>query len=279
MNRFLHSIEVMLLLFIAFVCIILDIGDAFNLFNFLPTSYILLALLFLSAVVLGTLASLLNDLSTLSKDIRRAAREDDIAYLQRAYMQVGENLRRVLGDGFFTGLLSPLQIALEEQVVHFREGNQFRLYYASTLKNYASETFLCSTTMKTFSIWLDTSISAANARFIKAGGKIRQIVFIKSGDDVSSVEFQKFVLHQKSIGVEIFIASMSMDTHVLMIELLRKDLFVGTRAPVAWEVFVDDSENIGLSVLIVNPSKIEDYRRVLDLAHQYTPEDAGPAIS
>src|SRR6266487_5153369 len=180
---------------------------------------------------------------------------------------------------FFTGLLSPLQIALEEQVVHFREGNQFRLYYASTLKNYASETFLCSTTMKTFSIWLDTSISAANARFIKAGGKIRQIVFIKSGDDVSSVEFQKFVLHQKSIGVEIFIASMSMDTHVLMIELLRKDLFVGTRAPVAWEVFVDDSENIGLSVLIVNPSKIEDYRRVLDLAHQYTPEDAGPAIS
>lgn len=264
-----HSVQSTILFLVATICIVLDVGDAFNLFNSLPASYISLLLLFLQALMLSSLALLLNHLADLSKDIRKSAREDDIAYLRRSYMQVGENLRLVLGDDFFTELLSPLQIALKEQEVFFRESTQFRYYYVSTLENYASETFLCSTTLKTLSLWLDPGISTINANFIKNGGKIQQIVFVKSEDNLSSTEFQQFLANQQSIGVDVSIATMTVDLHALMFEFLRKNIIVGARTTIAWEVFIDENGAIGPSKLMINPSKIDDHRRVLKLAHQY----------
>lgn len=272
-----RPLELILFPLVALICLVLEICDVLNLFSFFSSRYALEAILSVVALVLVTQGILRQHLEKVSEQAqnlqehlveinRQVHRPYQERLLTEVYTYVNPDLHKILGHEFFSDMVTPLCMAMQEHMVPFDERTDFYAYYVSTLQNFPQEAFVSITSIKTFRFWEASDVQSITAQFIKNGGKFQQIFVVKHGQDLALPEVQQFVRQQQAIGIDIVAATTSVA--IPLIELHSKNLIVGDTVDIVWDISMNDEGNVELSTLIADSSQIKDHRRRVKLARR-----------
>lgn len=257
MKRFTRLIEGMFVPVIAVICLLISLADFFGLFNLIPKDRIPLLTLLLVSLVLSSLSFVHSRHAEAQQDVQRLLAKIDTNYMGKVLHQIDPRLRKVLKDDYFIDILEFFQIAVEESKVQLNDAARFRFYFIHTLQSYPKSTFLSTASF----LWKDPAIEEVIAQFIKNGGKLEQILFVKDAEEISSSAFQALLARQQRLGANI-------QVHIVNAAAtpgdLKKNFVVESKGKIAWDLHVDEDGHIESSIIIANKHSTAGFCRIFE---------------
>lgn len=259
MSKLLHLIEVLLIPLIAMISMVVSLGDLFDIFHLVSTSRLPMLILLIMSMALGSLSFIQSKCNEMQREIESLSSKMDLERMSKLLGQIDPDLRKVLNDDYFLSKLGFLQTAVVESKVHLNEVAHFRFYFQQTLHCYPKATFFLTSSIATSYLWKDTDIENAFIHFIRGGGKVKQIFFVKSSEECNSPDVQAILEHQRDIDIEInVINSTSIPGD------LKKYFLVESERRLAWELSVDEEGHLREGVVIANKQIAADYCKVFE---------------
>jgi hypothetical protein len=258
MLKLARYIEGLLIPTVATICLLISLADLFDLLHFVGDRLPMLTFLLLS-LVMEYISNVHNKCITMHKDIQHLSSEVELTKLGRVVEQIDPHLRKVLEDDYFLDILNFLQMAVRESNVHVNDWARFRHYYVRTLQLSAKTTFLSASTSITSHLWKDPVIEAAMTRFIKRGGKIRQVFFLKDAKELALPDVQAALVRLQTIGIQVSIAS-----HTSTPNELKKDFIVEAKGKIGWELHLDGEGRVATSIVTTNQQKTVSYQKMFE---------------
>lgn len=252
-------IEVLFLPAIALVSLVVSLGDVFNLFHLIPAPQLPTIIMVIVSMGLGTLAVIVNKCNEIQSKLENLLSKAELEQMKEFIVQINPDLRKVLGDNFFADMFNTLQTALNESKVQVNDSSSFRLNFKHMLKAYPSATFLSTSSLATSYLWNEKDMEAALARFIRDGGKIKQIFFVRSLEEAASAEMQITLNLLKKIGITVRVVNCAS-----IPASLKQYFIVESRGKIGWEIPVNDQGYVGASVITGAPSVTTNYRKVFE---------------
>jgi hypothetical protein len=248
MSRFFSLLEKTLLPVAALISLAASLGDLSGFFRMLPSAQFSFLLLMITLLALGTAGFIQNRCAQIGRALVPLSGKTELNNMNEMIMQIDLNLRKVWGDDYFARMGNLLQTAIEERRV---EVNDFSFYFKQLLRAYPGATFLSTSSLSISHLWTNREVAQALTDFIRAGGRVKQIFFVKSLEDESSVEMRVALAHLEKIGVSVQIADYPCD--------LKNFFFVEARRRIAWEIPIDRQGRIGTSVVTADERTIARY--------------------
>jgi hypothetical protein len=233
-------IEGLLLPVISITALLLSLTDVFGFFPFLPTSRIPALTLSIVSLVLTSLMFIQRRSTEIQEQTQRLLSRMVLEQMTNEVIeQIDPALRKVFKDDYFKEVIGFLLTAVKESKVQVNDITRVRYYYIRTLRQYSKATFLSTQCLSSFNLWDDPVIEEATASFIKAGGKVERIVFVKDASELDSEQVEKTIERQRKIGVRVHI----INSAVIPADL-KKNFIVESRGRIAWDIHADNSEHI-----------------------------------
>ncbi len=254
MSRFFSLLEKILLPAVVVVSLVLSLGDLAGLFHMFPSAQAPFLLLMITLLALGTMGFIQNRYAQVGRDLALLLGKAELKRMDEVISHIDLNLRKVWGDDYFAHMGNLLQTAIEERRV---EVDDFGFYFKQLLRAYPQATFLSTNSLSISHLWTNKDIAQALTSFIRDGGHIRQIFFVKSLEDEASVEMRVALDHLKKIGVCVQVVGSS--EHACD---LKRFFFVGASKRIAWEIPIDEQGHIGASVVTADERTIAGYREI-----------------
>ncbi len=259
MTKFMRFIEVLLLPTIAIVSLVVSLGDIFNFFHLIAASQVPMIILVITSMGLGTLAAILNKSNETQGKLENLLSKAEMEQMEEIIMHINPDLRKVLGNNFFSGMFHTLQIAMKDSKVQVNDSSSFRLNFKRMLKAYSTATFLSTSSLATSYLWNEKDMEDALARFISEGGKIKQIFFVRSLEEAASAEMQVTLDLLKKIGISVRIVD---STRIPA--SLKQYFIVESRKKIGWDIPVNDRGHVGLSVITANAAVTANYCKIFE---------------
>ena len=259
MSKLLHFIEVLLIPSIAIISAIVSLGDLFNIFHLIPEGYMPMLTLLLVSMALGSLCFIQNKCNELRRDLERLLCRVELEYMKETITQIHPALRRTLNDDFFLDIVHFFHTVVNESKVRVNNSARFRFYFQRTLQTYPKATFLLTSSLATSYLWEDVEIEDALTSFIHAGGKIKQVFFIKGLSELTSQKVQDMLTHQQRIGIEVHIVDSTS-----IPDNLKQYFLVESRKKIAWEIPVEHAGHVGSSVITANKQATASYSTIFN---------------
>lgn len=244
---------------IAVVSLVVSLGGVFNFFHLIPTNQVPMLLLALLSMSLGTLATILNRCNEIRQKLEYLLSKAELEQMKAIMAQINPDLRKVLGDRFFANMFHTLQTAMQESKVQVNDSNSFRLNFKHMLKAYPTATFLSTSSLATSYLWHEKDMQEALARFIRDGGRIKQIFFVHSLEEAAKPEMQVTFTLLKEIGITVRIVN---SMHVPA--SLKQYFVVESRGKIGWDVSLSDQGHGGMSVITASSAVTSNYCKVFE---------------
>ncbi len=248
MTRLIKLIEELLFPIIAIASLLVSLADLFGLFHLIPAGTVPMLTLLLVSLALNSLVVIQKRTNEILE--RTQLLLSGIAIEQMAketIVQIDPCLRKVMQDDYFFDIVGFLSTAIKENKVPVNDIARLRYYYNRTLQCFPRAIFLSTNSVSAFSLWKDHAIEKATTDFIRNGGKMKQIFFVKKAQEHSLPATQTMIAHMQKMGVQLHVVN-GADTTVD----LKKNFIVESKGKIAWEVLVDDGEHVGSSILSAN---------------------------
>ncbi|MGB8346479.1 MAG: hypothetical protein WCD86_16460 [Ktedonobacteraceae bacterium] len=173
--------------------------------------------------------------------------------------QINLELRKVAGDDCFTSMFFSLQRAMNVREVQVSDLTTFRLDFKRLLKEYPRATLFSTSSLATFHLWSEKSLVEELTRFIHEGGGIKQILFVKSLEEMASVEIEAMIDLLNRIGITARIVnSTRLPFH------LKKHFIMESQKKICWEIPVNEQGQVGASVLTTDEQVIANYEKIFE---------------
>jgi hypothetical protein len=251
-------IEGLLIPIAAIIYLLISLADLFDLLRFVGDRLPLLTALLLSLVI-ASVSSVQRQYIEIHKDIQYLLSEVEIEKLGRIVEEIDPNLRKVLEDEYFLDILKFLRVAVRERKVPVNDWARFCHYYVRTLQVFSKTTFLSASTSITGHLWKDAVIEDAMARFIKRGGKVRLVFFLKDVKELVLPEVKEALARLQTIGIEVAIAF-----HASTPNELKKNFIVESKGKIAWEMHLDDEGRVTTSIVTTNQQQTASYQKMFE---------------
>lgn len=191
-------------------------------------------------------------------EIQTIQKANDIDRVKKLRGQLDPILEMVFGDHVSSELNGVIQ-AIESGKITLHSTDEFRLLYKETLRKFPKAEFCATSVPSKAYFWGDVAMEEAITKFIKDGGKMKRIFFLKSADDINSQEVKTIILKQLQMGVEVYI------TNGARIPAELNNLFlVDSQERLAWQVDIDSSHRISRVSATVKPNEIQSYVQNFD---------------
>jgi len=248
MSRFFSLLEKTLLPVTALISLAISLGDLSGFFRMLPSTQFSFVLLMITLLTLGTAGFIQNRCVQIGRALAPFTDKNELNTMNEMIKHIDLNLRKVWGDDYFARMGKLLQMAIEERRV---EVNDFSFYFRQLLRAYPRATFLSTSALSVSHLWTNREVAQALADFIQAGGRIKQVFFVRDLEDEASVEVRVVLAHLEHIGISVQIADHPCD--------LKGFFFVEARRKIAWEIPIDRQGRIGTSVVTADEQTIASY--------------------
>ncbi len=237
---------------IAFVCSIISYFSPFS--NFLTQNYIASTILFLVALILGSIASIQSKITELQQQLNHVSSTIEIEHMHASLKQMNPTLRKIFEDRLLH-LIGFFEEAVKDGKVIVDSGDEYRNYYISTLQAFPGATFYATSFLKVSYLWNDPVVEDALKDFIqKNGGKLTRIFFVRDSDDLNAPEIREVLDRLCKIGVEVhWIQSNSVFND------LKRNFLVEANGAIAWETFMYEDLHLGDCVATTNPQETQRY--------------------
>jgi hypothetical protein len=259
MAKFMRFIEVLLLPAIAIVSLVVSLGDVFNFFHLIPASQVPMIILVITSMGLGTLAVILNKCNEMQSKLESLLSKAELEQMKEIIAHINPDLRKVLGNNFFSGMLHTLQTAMKDSKVQVNDSSSFRLNFKHMLRAYPTATFLSTSSLATSYLWNEKDMEDALARFIYEGGKIKQIFFVRGPEEAASAEMQVALDLLKKIGITVRTVN---GTRIPA--SLKQYFIVESRRKIGWDIPVNDQGYVGLSVITADATVTTNYCKMFE---------------
>ncbi len=171
-------------------------------------------------------------------------------------------LHNVLGDAFFSDMLHALQTTMKEGKIQFNDLTNFRCFFMRILQAHPGAAFCATNSLATSHLWNERGMKEALKVFIRDGGTIEQIFFVKSLEEIASSAVETILDSLQEIGIKMSIASNE------QIPAGCERLFlVESTGKVAWELLVDDQGHMGF-VITTDQQATANYCQIFDQLKQ-----------
>ena len=259
MSKFLHFIEALLLPLIAIISFIVSVGNFFYIFHLVPPGDIPMLTFLLVSTALGSLCFIQNKCNEIHRDLQRLLSRIELEHMEEVIAQIHPNLRRVLNDEYFLDLVHFFHTVVNENKVLVNDFARFRFYFKRTLQAYPKAAFLLTSSLITPYLWDDAEIEDALASFICAGGRIKQIFFVKSSADLDLQDVQDILTHQRSMGIEVHAVNST-----FIPDNFKQYFFVDSRKKIAWKIPIDHIGHVGSGTITANKQATANYCTIFD---------------
>jgi hypothetical protein len=108
-------------------------------------------------------------------------------------------------------------------------------------------------------------MEVALTRFIREGGKIKQIFFVRSPEEAASAELQITLELLKKIGITVRIVN---STRIP--SSLKQYFIVESRRKIGWDIPVNDQGHVGLSFITAAPAVTANYCKMFETLWEST---------
>ncbi len=258
MLKLARYIEGLFIPIVAITCLLISLADLFDLLRFVGDRLPMLTFLLLS-LVLASISSVQRQYIEIHKDIQYLLLEIEIEKLGRVVEQIDPHLLKVFEDEYFLNVLKFLQVAVRESKVAVNDWARFRHYYIRMLQLFSKTTFLSASTSITGYLWKDTVVEDAMAQFIKRGGKIRLVFFLKDAKELALPEVQAVLARLQTIGIQVSIAS-----HTSTPNELKKNFIVESKGKIGWEMHLDSEGRVITSTVTTSQQKTAIYQKMFE---------------
>jgi len=242
-SKLARFIEELLLPVIAAAALLVSLADLFGLFSLVPVSRIPMLTLLLVSLVLNSLILIQRRLAMIYERTQRPFSKIELEQVaEEMIAQIDTDLRKVFKDDYFLDVVGFFLTAIKESKVPVSDITRLRYYYIRTLRNYSKATFLSTQCLEASLLWEDHVIEEATATFIRNGGKIKRIIFVKDAQELALQETRAIIERQRRIGVQVCIVNSSITPTDL-----KKNFFVESKGKIAWEMQVNNG-HLGATV-------------------------------
>lgn len=265
MMKFMRLIEGLLLPTVAVISLVVSLGGMFNLFHFVPANQVPMLILALLSMDLGTLAIILNKSNEIQNKLENLLSKAEMEQMKAIITQISPDLRKVLGDAFFANMFHTLQMAMKDSKVQVNDSSSFRLNFKRMLKAYPNATFLSTSSLATSYLWNEKDMEEALARFIREGGRIKQIFFVRGPEEAAKPEVEITLALLKKIGIDVRIVD-----RLRIPADLKQYFIVESRRKVGWDISVNDQGHGGMSVITAAPTTTSKYHKTFETLWEST---------
>jgi hypothetical protein len=181
---------------------------------------------------------------------------NDIERIRRIRERLDPRFDSVFGK-HITKSVDNLVTAVQRGKLELSDQYEFRSLYKETLENFPNSEFLATSIPSKSYFWRDPSIDEAIARFIKNGGKMRRIFFVKDREVQKNSEAWEIMARQEAMGVHVYIAYAD--------EVPReyyKLFLVESRRKFVWSVEIGVKNEITTVVGESDPDAVEQYFKI-----------------
>jgi hypothetical protein len=259
MSKFIRFIEALLLPAIAITSLVISLGDMFNIFHLIPAGQIPVLTLLLISMALGSLSFIQNKFNEMQRDIEKLLSKAELERIDKIILQINPELRKVLSDEFFANIPILLKIAMKEHRVQVNDLTNFRFPFKHMLQSYSRATFLSTSSLATSYFWNDSEIVQALTCFIRGGGKIKQIFFVKDLEEMASMEMKVALDILQKIGISVKVVNSAN-----IPPELKKYFFVESRKKIAWETPIYNQGHVGPSVVTSDEQTTTNYYKIFE---------------
>ena len=260
MSRLTKFIEELFFPILAAVSLLISVADLFGLFRWIPADKVPMLILLLVALALNSLGVIQRRVSEIHERTQLLLTRLASEQLENEVIeQIDPELRRVLQDDYFSDTIGFLNTAIKESKVPINDTARFRHYYLRTLQSFSRATFLSTSSVSAFSLWTDHAIEKATANFIRSGGKMKQIFFVKNMQEYSLPTTRSMIDHLQEMGMQVYIVN-GADTAID----LKKNFIVEARGKIAWEIHMDSEGHSGANLVTTQKSVTDSYCRAFE---------------
>ena len=242
-----------IIVLIALVCSIISYFSPFS--NFLTQNYIASTILFLVALILGSIAFIQSKITELQQKLDRISSAAEIEHMQNSLKQMNPTLRKIFEEHLLLKLIARFNEAVKDEKVTVDSGDQYRHYYISTLQAFPGATFYATSFLKVSYLWNDPVVEDALKDFIqKNGGKLTRIFFVRDSDDLNAPEIQEVLDRLCKIGVEVY----WMPSNSVYSDL-KRNFLVEANGAIAWETIMYEDLQLGDCIATTNQQETQRY--------------------
>lgn len=267
MSKLARLIEELLLPIIAVISLLVSVADLFGLFHLIPPASVPMLTLLLVSLALNALAVIQKRTAEIIERIAEINERTQLLLskisLERmakeVIEQVAPDLRLVLKDDYFLDIIGFLSTAINESKVPVNDIARLRYYYIRTLKCFQRATFLSTNSATAFTLWEDHAIENATIEFIRKGGIMKQIFFVKSDQERSLPTTQAKIVRMQKMGVQVHIVNSAATPGDM-----KKNFIAESRGKIAWEMRIDDDGHVGSSIITTNQDLTTGYCRTFE---------------
>jgi hypothetical protein len=258
LNR-VRFIEELLPPVIAATALLVSFADLFGLFSLVPPSRIPMLTLLLMSLSLSSQVIIQRHISEMKEQVQHLVLKIALEHMGGELLeQIDPGLRKVLKDDYFLDVLTFLLTAIKEKKVQVNDIVRLRHYYIRTLESYPKATFL-STHPSTASEHENQRIEKAIASFIRKGGKMKHIIFVRDAQELSLPPLKEKVTYLQQLGVQVhFVNSSTLPGD------LRKNFLVESHGKIAWEMHVDHDGHVISGTISANKQTNASYCHIFE---------------
>ncbi|HEU5378768.1 MAG TPA: hypothetical protein VFV38_25375 [Ktedonobacteraceae bacterium] len=259
MSKFMQTIEWLLLPTIALVSLAVSLGDLFDLFHVIPAGQIPLLVLLITSIGLCLLGVIQNKCNEMRHDLGRLLARSELEQIDKIISQINLDLRKALSEDYFANTLKSLQTAMKEQHVQISDISILSSSFKQILQSYTRTTFLSTSSLATSYLWNNREIERALTCFIQGGGRIRQLFFVKSLEELASVEVNDALKTLQKLHIDVQVVD---STHIPAD--FKKHFFVEAKRKIAWEIPVDSQGHVASSIVTADEQAITTYANIFE---------------
>ncbi len=260
MSKLARFIEELLLPLIAAISLLVSVADLFGLFHLIPPASVPMLTLLLVSLALSALAVIQKRTAEINERTQLLLSKISLEQMAKEVIeQIDPGLRRVLKDDYFLDVVGFLYTAINDGKVPVNDIARLRFYYIRTLKCFQRATFLSTNSATAFTLWEDHAIENATTEFVRKGGIMKQIFFVKSDQERSLPTTQAKIARMQKMGVQVHIVNSAATPGDL-----KKNFIVESRGKIAWEMRVDDDGHVGSSIITTNQDLTTGYCRIFE---------------
>lgn len=259
MIKFMHFINGLLLPAMAITSLFVSLGDVFNFFHLIPVSQVPMIVLVLVSLMLGALAFIQNKCNEIQHTLEQLQLKTEHEQLKESLAHINLNLLKVIGDGYFSDMFNALETAIKSGKVQVNDSSSFRLNFKRMLKAFPNATFLSTSSLATSYLWNEKDMEEALSRFIREGGKIKQIFFVRSAEEAASKEMQVTLNLLKKIGIMVRVVNSATTP-----AYLKRYFIVESRRKIGWDIPINDQGHVGMSVITANTTATVEYCKMFE---------------
>jgi len=247
------------ILSIAIICFVISLADLFDILRFVGDRLPMLTFLLIS-LLMSYIAIIQKQCIEIHENVKYILLEGNLEKLNRMIVEhIDHILRKVLEDDYFLDILEFLQGVIKESRVPVNDWVRFRHYYVRTLQLFPKATFLSAFTSITGHLWKDPMIGDALAHFIKSGGKMKLVFFLKDEKELDLPEVKAVLTGLQTIGVQVSVVFNTSTPNKL-----KKNFIVESKGKIGWEMHFDSEGSVTTTSVTTNREQTASYRKTFE---------------